>query len=172
MLLGSFLRSETHGQFSLQNIFDQCFPQQFSSVQSLSCVRLFATPWTAAHQASLSITNSRSLLKLMSIESVMPSSHLIICCPLLLLPSIFPSIRVFPVSQLFISGGQNIGVSASASVLPMNIQGWFPLKWTGLISLLSKLYWRWFTNINVLFDFWVVHKQRYWEEIIITVIFL
>jgi len=65
------------------------------SVQSLSCVRLFATPWTAARQASLSITNSRSLLKLMSIESVMPSNHLILCHPLLLLPSIFPSIRVF-----------------------------------------------------------------------------
>ena len=68
---------------------------QFSSVQSLSRVQLFATPWTAAHQASLSITNSRSLLKLMSIESVMPSNHLILCHPLLLLPLIFPSIRVF-----------------------------------------------------------------------------
>ena len=68
---------------------------QFSSVQSLSRVRVFATPWIAAHQASLSITNSQSSLKLMSIESVMPSSHLILCCPLLLLPSIPPSIRVF-----------------------------------------------------------------------------
>ena len=67
----------------------------FSSVQSLSCIRLFATPWTAARQASLSITNSRSLLKLMSIKSVMPFNHLILCRPLLLLPSIFPSIRVF-----------------------------------------------------------------------------
>ena len=66
-----------------------------SSVQSLSCVQLFATPWTSARQASLSITNSRSLPKLMSIESVMPSNHLIFCHPLLLLPSIFPSIRVF-----------------------------------------------------------------------------
>ena len=70
-------------------------PSQFSSVQSLSCVWLFVTPWTAAHQASLSITNSWSLLKLMSIESVIPSSHLILCRPLLLSPSIFPSIRVF-----------------------------------------------------------------------------
>ena len=69
---------------------------QFNSVQSLSRVWLFATPWTAARQVSLSITNSRSLLKLMAIESVMPSSHLILCLPLLLLPSIFPSIRVFP----------------------------------------------------------------------------
>ena len=68
---------------------------QFSSVQLLSRVRLFATPWTAARQASWSITNSQSLLKLMSIESVMPSNNLIFCCPLLLLPSIFPSIRVF-----------------------------------------------------------------------------
>ena len=66
-----------------------------SSVQLLSCVQLFATPWTAAHKASLSITNSRSLLRLVSFESVMPSNHLILCCPLLLLPSIFPSIRVF-----------------------------------------------------------------------------
>ena len=70
-------------------------PVQFSSVQSLSRVRLFTTPWAAAHQASLSITNSRSLLKLMSIELVMPSNHLILCRPLLLLPLIFPSIRVF-----------------------------------------------------------------------------
>ena len=68
---------------------------QFSSVQSLYCVQFFVTPWTAASQASLSITNSQSLLKLMSIESVMPSNHLIFCHPLLLLPSIFPSIRVF-----------------------------------------------------------------------------
>ena len=68
---------------------------QFSSVQLLSCVRPFATPWTAAHQASLSITNSQSPPKPVSIESVMPSNHLILCCPLLLLPSIFPSIRVF-----------------------------------------------------------------------------
>ena len=67
----------------------------FSSVQSLSGVRLFATPWTAAHQASLSVTNSWSLLKLMSIESVMQSDHLILCHPLVLLPSIFPSMRVF-----------------------------------------------------------------------------
>ena len=69
--------------------------KQFSSVQSLRCVQLFATPWTAAHQASLSITNSQSLLKLMFIELVMPSNHLILCHPLLLPPSIFPSIRVF-----------------------------------------------------------------------------
>ena len=68
---------------------------QFSSVQLLSCVRIFATSWTAAHQASLSFTNSQSLLKFISIELVMPSNHLILCHPLLLLPSIFPTIRVF-----------------------------------------------------------------------------
>ena len=197
---------------------------QFSSVQSLSHVWLFGTPWTAARQASLSITNSQSLLKLMSIESVMPSNHLILCCPLLLPPSIFTSIRVFssesvlhimavlncckgfwvlvlnhsvisdflqphepqharppcpsptprvqpnpcplnrwchptisssvtsfsscpqslpasgsfPKSQLFASGGQGIRASASASVFLMNIQGRFPLRWTGLISLQSR----------------------------------
>ena len=79
----------------LQTEHTQKVSTQISSVQLLSCVRLFATPWTAAHQASLSITNSWSLLKFMSIESVMPPNHLILCCPLLLLPSIFPSIRVF-----------------------------------------------------------------------------
>ncbi|XDA72702.1 hypothetical protein R6Z07M_002975 [Ovis aries] len=88
-----------------------------SSVQSLSRVQLFVTPWTAARQASLSITNSQSLFRLMSIELVMPSNHLILCCPRLLPPSIFPSIRVFTNES-----GQSIGVSASASVLPMNIQ--------------------------------------------------
>ena len=98
-----------------------------------------ATQWTAACQASLSIPNSRSLLKHMPIESVMPSNHLILCHPLLLLPSIFPSIRVFFLrNQFFASGGQSIWVSASASVLPMNIQDLFPLGLTLLISLQSK----------------------------------
>ena len=103
------------------------------SVQSLSCVQLFVTPWTAAHQASLSITNSQSPPKPMSIKLVMPFNHLILCHPLLLLPSIFPSIRVFSNESAFASGGQSIRASASASVLPMNIQGLFPLKLTGLI---------------------------------------
>ena len=92
-----------------------------SSVQSLSCVRLFATPFTAAHQASLSITNSRSLLKLMSIKLVMPSNCLILCHPLLL-PSPFPSIRVFSNESVFRIRWPKYGVSASTSVLPMNIQ--------------------------------------------------
>ena len=99
---------------------------QFSSVQLLSRVRLFVTPWTAAHQESLSITNSQSLLKLMSIESVMPSNHLILCRPLLLLPSIFPSIRVFSNESALCIRWPSIGVSASTSVLPMYIQDWFP----------------------------------------------
>ena len=120
----------------------------YHSVQSLSlsCIRLFATPWTAGHQASLSTTNSRSLLKLMSIKSVMPSNHLILCLPLLLLPSIFPSIRVSQMSQLFTSGGQSIGVSVSTSVLPMNTQDWSPLERTGWISLQSKGLSRVFSN--------------------------
>ena len=110
---------------------------------------VFATPWTAAHQASLSITNSWSLLKLTSIELMMPSNHLILCRPLLFLPSIFPASGSFPMSQLFAWGGQNIGVSASASVLPKNIQDWFPLGWTGWISLKSKGVSRVFSNTTV-----------------------
>ena len=95
---------------------------------SLSRVQLFATPRTAAHQASLSITNSQSLLKLLSIESVMPSNHLILCRPLLL-PSIFPSIRVFfNESALHIWWPKCWNFSISPS---MNSQGWFPLGWTG-----------------------------------------
>ena len=95
-----------------------------------------ATPWTAAHQASLSITNSWSLLKLMFIESVMPSNHLILCHPLLLLLSIFSNIRVFSNESTLRIRWPNIG--ASALILPMNIQDWFPLWLTGLISLHSK----------------------------------
>ena len=109
-----------------------------SSVQSLSHVWLFATPWTAARQASLSITNSRSLLKLMFIELVLQSNHLILCCSLLLLPSIFPSIRVFSSESILRIRWPKYWVSASASVLPMNVQDWFPLGWTGWISLQSK----------------------------------
>jgi len=126
-----------------------CIYMYISSVQALSCVRLFATPWTAVCQASLSITNSQSLLKLMSIALVMPSSHLILCCPLLLPPSIFPASGSLPMSQFFASGGQSIRVSALASSLPMNIQDWFPLGWTGWISLQSKGLSRVFSNTMV-----------------------
>ena len=103
-------------------------------VQSLSRVWLFVTPWTAAHQASLSFIISRSLLKLMYIESVMPSNHLSFCLPFSSCPPSFPASGSFPMSWLFASGGQNIGASTSASVLPMNNQGWFPLGLTDFFS--------------------------------------
>ena len=122
---------------------------QVSSVQSLSRVQLFATPWTAACQASLSFTVSWSLLKLTSMESVMPSNHLILCRHFLLLPSIFPRNGSFPFSWFFTSDGQSVGVSASASVFPMNIKGWFPLGLTGWISLQSKGLSRVFSNTTV-----------------------
>ena len=123
---------------------------KFSSVQLLSRVWLFATPWTEVRQASLSITNSWSLLRLMSIESVMPSNHFILCRLLLLLPSIFPSIRVFSnESVLCIRWPQSIGVSASASVLPKNIQDWFPVGWTDWVFLQSKGLSRVFSNTTV-----------------------
>ena len=187
---------------------------ELCSVQSLSSVWPFATPWTAGFQACLPITNSRNLLKLMSVGSVIPSNYLILCHSLLLPPSIFPRIswvqsshsvvsnslpshelqhprppcpsptpRVqpnscplswwchptisssvvpfsscpqsfaasgsFSMSQLFVSGGQSIGVSASQSFLPMNTQDWSPLGWTGWISLQSKGLSRVFSNTTV-----------------------
>ena len=224
---------------------------QFSSVQFLSHVWLFATPWTAARQASLSITNSQSLLKLMSIESVMPSNHLILCCPFLLLlqsfpasgsfpmswflcvwwpkywsfsfsisqfshsvmsdslrpyglqhtrppcpsstpwpwsnlcpssqwchPTIsssvisfsshlqsFPASRSFPKSQFFDSGGQSIGASALASVLPMNIQDWSTLRWTGWISLQFKGLSRVFSNTTVQKHQFFNRKLSLWSKL-------
>ena len=111
---------------------------QFSSVQLLSHVWLLVTPWTAAHQASLSITNSRRLLILMSIESVMPSNHLILCFPLLIPPSVFPSLRVFSnESVLHIRWPKYWSFSFNISP-SVNIQDWFPLGWTGWISLHSQ----------------------------------
>ena len=112
----------------------------YQSVQSLSRVRLFATPWIAACQASLSISNSWSLLKLMHIELVMPSSHLILCRPLSSCPQSLPALGSFPMSQLFASGGQNNGVSASSSVLPMNpglIS--FRMDWLDLLAVQGTL---------------------------------
>ena len=114
---------------------------QFCSIQLLSCVRLFATPWTIACQAFLSISNTQSPPKPMSIQLVMPSNHLILCHPFLLLPSIFPSISVFSnesVPHEAALGGQSIGVSTSTLVLPKNTQDWSPLGWTGWISLQSE----------------------------------
>ena len=121
----------------------------FNSLQSLSHVRLFATPWIAVRQDSLSITNSQSSLRLMSIESVMPSSHLILCHPILLLPPIPRASESFPMSQLFAWGGQSTGVSALASFLPKKSQGWSPSEWTGWISLQSKGLARVFSNTTV-----------------------
>ena len=135
--------------FSYKETFSLMLTIQFSSVQLLSRIRLFATPWIAARQASLSITNSRSSLRLTSIESVMPSSHLILCHLLFLLPQSLPASESFPMSQLFAWGGQSTGVSASASVLPMNTQDWSPLGWTGWISLQPKGLSRVFSNTTV-----------------------
>ena len=98
----------------------------FSSVQSLSCVQLFVTPWTVARQASLSITSSQSLLKLISIELVMPSNHLILCHPLLILPSVFPSIRVFSKESVLCIKWSKYW-SFSFSISPFNV-------YSGLIS--------------------------------------
>ena len=133
---------------------------QYSDSQSLklysiyccSVAKLYLTlcdPWTAAHQTSLCFTISQSLLKLMSIESVMLSYHLIPVTPFSSCPQSFPESESFPMNQLFTSG-QSIGDSTSASVLPVNIQGWFPLGWTGLISLLSKEVSRVFSSTTVL----------------------
>ena len=112
---------------------------RFSSVQSLSRVRLFATPWITARQASLSITNSRSSLRLMSIESVMPSSHLILCRPLLLLPPIpLKSIRVFSNESALRMRWPKYWSFSFSIIPPKKSQGWSPSEWTGWISLQSK----------------------------------
>ena len=122
---------------------------QFSSVQSLSRVRLFANPWIAARQASLSITISQSLLRLTSNEPVMPSSHLILCHPLHLLPPIPPSIRVFSNESTLHMRWPKYW-SFSFSIIPTkNTQDWSPLEWTGWISLQSKGLSRVFSNTTV-----------------------
>ena len=130
------------GNLDVTNLF------QFSSVQSLSHVQLFATPWTTARQASLSITSSRSPPKHISIESMIPciSSSVV---PFSSCPQSFPTSGSFSMSQLFASRGQSIGVSAPTSILPMNTQDWSPLGWTGWISLQSKGLSRVFSNTTV-----------------------
>ena len=143
----------------------------FSSVQSLSCVWLFATPWTAVRQASPSITNSQSPPKPMSIVSVMPSNHLILCCPGLP-PSIFPSIRVFQMNQLFTSGDQSIGISHQvAKVLEFQLQhqsfqwtprtdhrtlfSWtFKNMWVILLDTLILMSW------NITHSLWMTSKHN------------
>ena len=121
----------------------------FVAVQSLSCIQLFVIPWTAACQASLTFNDSQSLLKLMSIKLVMQTNHLVFCHPLLLCFQSFLASGSFPMSQFFASGGQSIGALASASVLPMSIQGLFPLGLTGLISFQFKGLSRVFSNTTV-----------------------
>ena len=120
-----------------------------TSVQLLSRVWLSATLWVGAHQVSLSTTNSWSLLKLMSIEWMMPSNHLVLFHPFFSCLQSFPASGSFLVSHLFASDGQSIGTSASTSVLPMNIQDWSPLGLTGLVSLQSKGLSRVFSNTTV-----------------------
>ena len=120
-----------------------------SSVQSLSGVWLFVTPWTAAYQASLSITKSQSPLRLTSIESVMPSSHLILCRPLLLLPPIPPSVTVFSNESALHMRWPKYSSFRFSTVLSKNTQDWFPLEWTGWISLQSKGLSRVFSNTTV-----------------------
>ena len=127
---------------------------QFSSVAQ-SCLTL-CNPWTVAPQASLSITNSLSLLKLLSIKSVMPSNHLILCHPLLLLPGSFPASGSFPMTRLFTSDGWSIRASASASVLSVNIHDWFPLRLTGLIFLQSK-------RLSRVFSYTTVQKHQFFS---------
>ena len=132
--------------YYLHYLGQNCYSVQFSSVTQ-SCPTL-CDPMDWSMPASLSITNSWSLLKLTSIELVMPSNNLILCRLFSSCPQFFPTSGSFLMSQLFVSGDQSIGASISASVLPMNIQDWFPLGLTGLISLLSKGLSRVFSNTS------------------------
>ena len=156
--------------------FAFCRRKGLSVVQSLSPVWLFGSPWTAAHQASLSFTISQSLLKHMSFELVMLSKCLILCLhaphPFSSCPQSFPASGSFPVSQFFVSGGQSIG--PSASVFPLNIQSWFPLGLIGLNFLPSKglsknLLQLWFESIislalNLLYGPTVTSVHDYWKN--------
>ena len=133
-----------------------CMMSLISSVQPFNCVPLVETTWTATRQASLSITNTWNLFKLRSIELVMPSNHLIFCLPFFSRFQSFPVSGSFAMSRFFISGGQRTGVSASASVLPMNIQDRFPLGWTGWISLQSK-------GLSTVFSNTTVQKHQFFS---------
>ena len=150
---------------------------QFSSIQLLNCVRLFATPWTASRQASLSTTNPRSPPKPMSIELVMPSNHLILCCPFSSCPQSFQASGSFQMSQLFASGGQRTGVSASASVLLMNSQNWSPVGWTGWISSTARVFYKYFLNPGLKKNPWFLlfshlFDQIYWQILNVSWLYL
>ena len=141
-----FIISTKNTLLSLFSFLSYADFSMHSSVWSLSRVWLFATLWAAERQASLSIPSSQSLVKL---ALVMPSNHLMLCHSLLLPRQSFPASGSFQMSWFFTSGGPSIGISASASVLPMNIQDWSPLGWTGWISLQSKELSRVFSNTTV-----------------------
>ena len=119
----SFLITRSRVRTESRHSIGKWLERNFSSVQSLSNVQLFVTPWTTAFRASLSITSSWSLPKLMSIELVMPSNHLILCRPFSFCPQSFPASGAFPMSQFFATGGQSTGASALASFPPKNTQG-------------------------------------------------
>ena len=155
-------------------------PSDSSTIAALlRCVQIPVTPWTVALQAPLSSPSFQSLLKFMSIESVILSNHLILCCPFSSCLQSFPASGSFPMSWLLASGGQSIGVSTSASVLPMNIQDWFPLGLTGLISLQSKGLSRAFSSTTVrkhqflvfslLYGPTLTSIQDYWKPIALTI---
>ena len=146
---GTWLGNILKGNYCIRRWTTLSLLFQFNSVQPLSHVQLFVNQWTAARQASLPFTISWSSLKILSIESMMPSSHLNPCCPLLLLPQSFLASGSFPMNWLFTSVGQSIGDSASASVLPMNTQDWFPLELTGWICLQSKRLSRVFSSTKI-----------------------
>ena len=144
------------------------------------CLILFDPPRTVACQGSLSFTISQSWLKLIPIELVMLSNHLILCHPLFLLPSIFSGSGSFPVSQLFTWDGQSIGASASASVLPMNLQGWFPLGLIDLISFQSKGLSRVFSSttfksitsavLSLLYGPTLISVHDYWKNVLLCLL--
>ena len=133
-----FLPQDVRVSYVVQPIFEFSLCSLWRLLFSHAVMSDSVIPWTPGHQTSLSLTISQSLLQLLSIASVMPSSHLILWRPLLLLHSMFPSIRDCPMSWLFSSDDQHPGASSPTSVLPMSIQGWFPLRLTGLISLSSQ----------------------------------
>ena len=148
VLVGKYLATVYFLDYTLQK---QKQPKNYGSVQLLTLVWLFGTPWTAAGLASLSFTSSQSLLRLMSmsLESMMPSNHFILCVSFASCLKSFSASGSFQTNRFFTSGGQSIGVSVSVSVLPMNIQDWFPLGWTGWLSLQFKGLSRVFSNTTV-----------------------